>query len=154
MAEPSNPARSPERDSRTFRNDDGELRPLSEWFRGFANRNGIAPARALDFELCLNELLTNVIHYAYADRGRHEIRVFLEHDGEDLRATVEDDGRPFNPLEKEAPAIPASLDEAGVGGWGIPIVRAFADDLSYERREGRNRFTIVSRESRGSRKFL
>ena len=146
MIEPSKPAPTPERDARTFRNDDEELRPLSEWFRGFARKNRVAAARALDFELCLNELLTNVIHYAYADRGEHEIRVFLEWSRGELRAVVEDDGRPFNPLEKEAPAIPASLDEAGVGGWGIPIVRALADDLSYERRDGRNRFTIVSRE--------
>ncbi len=134
------------RASRAFPNDDAALRPLSEWFREFARDNRIEGARVLDFELCLNELVTNVIHYAYADRGAHEIRIFLEREGEELRATVEDDGRPFNPLEKEPPAIPASLDDAGVGGWGIPIVRAFADDLSYEWRDGRNRFTIISRE--------
>jgi len=130
----------------SFRNDDAELRPLSEWFRRFASDNGITGGRALDFELCLNELVTNVIHYAYADKGRHEIRVALEREGDELRATIEDDGGPFNPLEKEQPAIPLSLEDAGVGGWGIPIVRAFADDLSYERRDGRNRFTIISRK--------
>jgi serine/threonine-protein kinase RsbW len=132
--------------SRSFPNDDAALRPLSDWFREFARDNGIAGARALDFELCLNELVTNVIHYAYADRGKHEIRIALEREGEELRATVEDDGRPFNPLEKEPPAIASSLEDAGVGGWGIPIVRAFADGLFYERRDGRNRFTILSRE--------
>jgi serine/threonine-protein kinase RsbW len=132
--------------SRSFPNDDAALRPLSDWFREFARDNGIAAARALDFELCLNEVVTNVIHYAYADRGKHEIRIALEREGEELRATVEDDGRPFNPLEKEPPAIPSSLEDAGVGGWGIPIVRAFADGLFYERRDGRNRFTILSRE--------
>ncbi|HEX5856024.1 MAG TPA: ATP-binding protein [Thermoanaerobaculia bacterium] len=84
-------------------------------------------------------------HYAYADRGEHEIRIALEKTGGDLRATIEDDGRPFNPLEKEPPARPRSLEAAGIGGWGIPIVKAFADDLSYERRDGRNRFTILSR---------
>ena len=147
MPEPSRPSPGERsREDRSFRNDDAALRPLSEWFRGFARDNGIAGARALDFELCLNELVTNVIHYAYADRGEHEIRIALEREGGELRATVEDDGRPFNPLEKEAPAIPRSLEDAGVGGWGIPIVRALADDLSYERRDGRNRFTIVSRE--------
>ena len=133
---------------RAFRNDDAELRPLSEWFRKFARANEVPESRALDFELCLNELVTNVIHYAYADRGRHEIRVALESDGESLRATIEDDGRPFNPLEKEAPPIPHSLEEAGIGGWGIPIVRAFADELAYQRRDGRNSVTIVSRASR------
>jgi anti-sigma regulatory factor (Ser/Thr protein kinase) len=147
MPEPLRP--SPEgrsQASRTFPNDDAALRPLSEWFREFASDNGIAGVRALDFELCLNELVTNVIHYAYADRRDHLIRIALERENEELRATVEDDGRPFNPLEKEPPATPASLEDAGVGGWGIPIVRAFADDLSYERRDGRNRFTIISRE--------
>ena len=138
------------RESRSFRNDDAELRPLSEWFRGFARSNGIAEARARDFELCLNELVTNVIHYAYADRGEHEIRIALEKTGGELRAIIEDDGRPFNPLEKEPPAPALSLEAAGIGGWGIPIVKAFADDLSYERRDGRNRFTVLSRGKKGA----
>jgi anti-sigma regulatory factor (Ser/Thr protein kinase) len=72
--------------------------------------------------------------------------VAVEREGDELRATVEDDGGPFNPLEKEPPEVPLSLEDAGVGGWGIPIVRALADDLSYERRDGRNRFTIISRK--------
>jgi phosphoserine phosphatase RsbU/P len=138
------------RESRSFRNDDAELRPLSEWFRGFARSNGIAETRARDFELCLNELVTNVIRYAYADRGEHEIRIVLEKKVGELRATIEDDGRPFNPLEKEPPPIPLSLEAAGIGGWGIPIVKAFADDLSYERRDGRNRFTLLSRGKKGA----
>ena len=136
------------RASRSFRNDEAALRPLSEWFRDFARDNGIAGARALDFELCLNELVTNIIHYAYEDRGEHEIRIALERDGGELRATIEDDGRPFNPLEKEPPASPLTLEAAGVGGWGIPIVRGFADDVSYERRDGRNWFTILSRKGK------
>ena len=99
----------------------------------------------LDFELCLNELFTNIVHYAYADWGRHRIQVSLEHQGGEFRITIEDDGRPFNPLEKAPPQVPDSLESARVGGWGIPIVRSFADELSYERRDGRNRVTIVSR---------
>lgn len=133
------------RASRSFGNDDSELRPLSEWFREFARDNGFSGPRALDFELCLNELVTNIVHYAYADRGRHEIRVALERHGDEIRATLEDDGRPFNPLEKKVPPVPHSLEESGAGGWGIPIVRALTEDFAYERREGRNRVTISSR---------
>jgi anti-sigma regulatory factor (Ser/Thr protein kinase) len=145
MAEPLKPSlQERSRAARSFRNDDAELRRLSEWFWGFARRNGLAESRALDFELCLNELVTNVIHYAYDDRGKHEIRIALEREGGELRATIEDDGRPFNPLEKQPSDPPLSLKSAGVGGWGIPIVRGFADDISYERRDGRNRLTILS----------
>ena len=144
MPEPLKPSPGERsREDRRFRNDDAALRPLSEWFREFARDNGIAGARALDFELCLNELFTNIIHYAYEDRGEHEILIALEREGGDLRATIEDDGRAFNPLERQPPPTPSSLEAAEVGGWGIPIVREFADDLSYERRDGRNRLTIL-----------
>ena len=133
------------RATRSFRNHDEELRPLSEWFRDFASDAGLAGSRLLDFELCLNELITNIVHYAYPVKGPHEIRVTLAAEDGEVRATIEDDGAPFNPLEKEAPVHPDSLENAGIGGWGIPIVRAFVDEISYERREARNRLTIVSR---------
>lgn len=133
--------------SRLFRNDDAELRPISQWFRHFARASGLSESRILDFELCVNELFTNIVHYAYADWGRHRIQVSLEHLGEEFRVTIEDDGRPFNPLEKVPPEAPTSLESARVGGWGIPIVRALADELSYERRDGRNLVAIVSRGS-------
>lgn len=98
----------------------------------------------------MNELVTNVIRCAYADWGEHEIRIALEKKGGELRATIEDDGRPFNPLEKEPPPVPLSLEAAGIGGWGILIVKVFADDFSYERRDGRNRFTILSRAKKSA----
>jgi anti-sigma regulatory factor (Ser/Thr protein kinase) len=142
---PMSEAEQLSRACRSFRNDDADLRPISEWFRHFARANGLSEPRMLNLELCLNELVTNIVHYAYADWGRHRIQVSLEHQGEELRVTIEDDGRPFNPLEKAPPEVPDSLESARVGGWGIPIVRALADDISYERRDGRNRVTIVSR---------
>jgi len=118
---------------------------MSQWFRQFAADNGVRDPQALDFELCLNELVTNVIHYAYPDSRAHEIRITLEHERGVLRATVEDDGRPFNPLDAATPEPVGSLEGARVGGWGIPIVRALADEILYEHRDGWNRVTIVSR---------
>jgi serine/threonine-protein kinase RsbW len=123
---------------------------MSEWLRRFAAEAGVLPAQVLDFELCLNELVTNINHYAHDDAREHEIQITLERDGQELRATVEDEGRPFNPLEVEPPARPESLASARIGGWGIPIVRALADELRYERSGGRNRLTIVFRDARTS----
>src|SRR5262249_59839664 len=130
-----------------FGNDEAELRPISDWFREFARDRGLSESRTLDIELCLNELIVNVINYAYADRGRHEIRLSLEGDAGEIRATIEDDGRPFNPLEKDAPPIPDSLEEAGIGGWGNPPVRGLAHDFSYGRRHRRHRAHLTSREA-------
>jgi serine/threonine-protein kinase RsbW len=139
---PPPPAR---RESQTFRNRDEELRRMSDWFRRFAAESGFSEQKALDLELCLNEVLTNINHYAHQDSdAEREIRVALSHEGCRLEAAIEDDGQPFNPVEASAPANPGSLEEARVGGWGIPIVRALADEVRYERRDGRNRLVIVS----------
>jgi anti-sigma regulatory factor (Ser/Thr protein kinase) len=124
---------------------------MSEWFRGFAAEAGVLPARALDFELCLNELVTNINHYAHADARGHEFQITLEAEEQELRATIEDEGRPFNPIEAEPPVRPESLASARIGGWGIPIVRALVDELRYERYGGRNRLTIVLRDARTPR---
>jgi anti-sigma regulatory factor (Ser/Thr protein kinase) len=128
-----------------LRNADPELRRMSLWFRGFAGEVGLPEAKALDVELCLDELVANVVQHAYTDGGEHEITLTLEtHDGE-LLATIEDDGPPFDPRQAPDPERPSSLDDATIGGWGLPIVRAFADEVLYERRAGRNRVTIVAR---------
>jgi len=126
---------------------------MSRWFRQLAAEIGLDAARIDDLELCLNELLANVLNYAYsddrayADERIREIRVIAEGGASDLRVSVEDDGRPFDPRARASPETPGSLDCAGIGGWGLPIVRALAKDLTYERRGERNRVTIHAQES-------
>jgi serine/threonine-protein kinase RsbW len=95
-------------------------------------------------ELCLNEILTNINHYAHREsESEREIQVTLETQSRGLEATIEDDGLPFNPVEAPEPSAPESLAQARIGGWGIPIVRALADQVHYERREGRNRLVLL-----------
>ena len=129
----------------SIRNDDRELSRMSAWFRGFAADSGLPADRAADLELCLNELVTNIIHHAYADDSDHEIRIALERAPGELRTTIEDDGRPFDPLNSPLPEPARSLESAQIGGWGIPIVRALADHIVHERREGKNRLTFAFR---------
>lgn len=123
--------------TQSFRSDDAELRRMSEWFRDFARRTTFPLERALDFELCLNELMANAIQHGSAGPD-HEIRITLQDDAGSLRATLEDDGRPFDPLTLARRPGGETLESIRPGGWGIPIVRALADELRYERRDGRN----------------
>ena len=88
------------------------------------------PAKVLQAaDLALEEHMTNVLNYAYADTALHEIRVRLSCDGGVLYVEVEDDGRAFNPLE--APPVDTSipLEERSIGGWGIHLMRRFMDGL-------------------------
>ena len=88
--------------------------------------------------LVLDELLSNVVRWAYDDGEVHtiEVGVALEPDG--LLMTIEDDGRAFDPLAAPAPDLQAPPDRRPEGGLGIHFVRTLADRVDYRRVDGRN----------------
>jgi len=140
----------PARSAETFLNQAAELRRMSEWFRIFARGTALPSSRILDFELCLNELMQNWIQYGFPsetsrDGGAHRMHLELEYDGHWLQATAEDDGTPFDPRSASPRGAEEDLDSIRIGGWGIPIIRSFADELRYERLDGKNRTCIGMR---------
>jgi anti-sigma regulatory factor (Ser/Thr protein kinase) len=95
-----------------------------------------------DLNLALEEILTNIISYGYTDNREHEIRVSLSVQPGEVTAEVEDDGRPFNPLEAPEPDTAKSLEEKMIGGLGIHLVRKLTDGLEYQRQEEKNRLVM------------
>ena len=59
-----------------------------------------------------------------------------------LSIEIEDDGTPFNPLEKIDPDFPANVESAKIGGLGILIIRKLIDSIGYERKKGKNKLTM------------
>jgi anti-sigma regulatory factor (Ser/Thr protein kinase) len=124
-----------------LRNDIAELGRLAGWLQGFANR-GVSTDVSFALQLCLEEAVANVIMHGGARDERLEIAVELERDDGALIARIEDNGRQFDPTLVPAPAPATSLEDAKVGDLGIHLMRSFASDMHYERREGRNRLTL------------
>ena len=93
--------------------------------------------------IVLDDLLNNIISYAYPDEGEHEIEVRMDLSGERLTVIVADDGIPFNPLSVEKSDTDSSLEDREVGGLGIQLVRGFVDDATYQRRIGKNVNTLT-----------
>jgi serine/threonine-protein kinase RsbW len=87
--------------------------------------------------------LNNVISYAYADDNEHNIEVRMARTGTRLSVTITDDGLPFNPLSMKKPNIELSLEDREIGGMGIYLVRNLVDDVSYQRRIGKNVMTMT-----------
>lgn len=101
------------------------------------------PARALNaMTLALDEIFTNVVSYAYDDTDAHEITVRIDFAPGVLRARIEDDGRPFNPLDVPPVDIQRPMTEREVGGLGIHLVRSLMNRMEYERADRRNVLTI------------
>lgn len=115
-----------------------ELERFSQALTEFGQRHGLAPKLVHDLNLALEEILTNIISYGYTDNRVHEIRVRLCMQPEEVRAEVEDDGKPFNPLKAREPDTAQSLQERTIGGLGIHLVRKLMDGLEYQRQEGKN----------------
>lgn len=131
-----------ERITITLKNDLAELERMSAVVEEFGRRHRLAPTALFDLHLALDEVLTNVVSYGYDDTRQHEIVVRLALPSVDgtprIEVEVEDDGRPFNPLEAAAPDVNAPVEERPIGGLGIYLVRRVMDDLEYRRQQGKN----------------
>ncbi len=125
--------------SRTFPADRTAPRAAAAWLRTL--QTGLSPTRLADAELCLDELVTNVVRYAFpqSDRAERTLTVRVEGSPSELEITVEDGGRPFDPTAAPLPAMPHTLEEAVPGGRGLLLVRSIVPRLRYERRDGVNR---------------
>jgi anti-sigma regulatory factor (Ser/Thr protein kinase) len=126
-----------------LRNDLGELRQLGAWVSAFAETHGIPGSVAHAIDLALEEWLTNVVSYAYADQAEHWITVRLECSAGEARMTVEDDGREFDPLDRPPVDTTEPLETRGIGGLGIHMIRKLMDRVEYRRAGGRNILTMT-----------
>lgn len=100
-------------------------------------------------DLFLNEALANVMDHGGPTALEAPIQLVLSiassEQGDEATLTIEDGGKPFDPLAHTPRPIPQSLDEAVPGGLGIPMMRNLADDLHYTYDNNHNRLSFTVR---------
>jgi serine/threonine-protein kinase RsbW len=121
-----------------LRRDLAELAMLTECLEQFGERHGLAPSIVSTMNLALEEAVTNVIDYGFDDGDTPVIRIELAHEGGCFTASVEDNGRPFDPLQATLPDTQASLEQREIGGLGITLIRKLMDEVRYSRQGSRN----------------
>jgi serine/threonine-protein kinase RsbW len=126
----------------TVHNDLSELSRLSDFLAAFFTQTGLPADLVEDFELALEEVFVNAVMHGYPDGGEREIFVNIALEDGVVRLAVEDDGVPFNPLEAPLMDLDLPLEERGVGGLGIHLVKGVMDNLEYTRPKGRNRLVM------------
>ena len=100
----------------------------------------------MQINLAVEEIFVNIASYAYgSDTGEAEIRVEVLENPKAVKIIFMDRGVPYNPLEKEDPDITLSIEERGVGGLGIFMVKKSVDEMSYEYADEKNILTIMKR---------
>jgi anti-sigma regulatory factor (Ser/Thr protein kinase) len=129
----------------TLRNSLSEIARLPHAVESFGSRHALPTRLIFEVNLALEEIVTNVISYAYDDDADHDIVVRLTMQAGELAVQVEDDGRAFNPLEVVAPLLDVPLHERPIGGLGVHLVRKLADAVEYRRQDATNILVITKR---------
>jgi len=126
-------------------NQGSELARVAGCLDRFGAEHHLAREMVADMQVALDEVLTNVMKYAYTDNAEHKIQICLRVIDNVLEAVIEDDGAPFDPLAIRAPDVSAPLHERRVGGVGIHFVRNLMDEVDYDRVGERNRLVLRKR---------
>ena len=126
----------------TLRNQLSEIERLANAVMQFGRENKFSDKTIFDINLALEEVVNNIISYAYKDKDEHQITIHMELEDKDLVLKVEDDGLPFNPLEVAEPDINKPIEEREPGGLGLFFVRNLTDELDYKRDKDKNIFIM------------
>ena len=96
-----------------------DLALLQSWVDGLASKYAIPSDTKFAIDLCLEEVVSNVIRHGYRGEPDHPITVSFESPRESfLVFVVEDEAVRFDPVASpELPPVSAQ-DESGVGGQG------------------------------------
>lgn len=121
-----------------LKNDTSDLGRLNEVFNAFAAEHAVPTKARQQCLMAFDDLVTNIVHYAYDDEDEHQIDVTVELRAEALHIRIRDDGRPFDPFSQEDADTTLDLDERDIGGLGIHLVRSFMDASEYQREDGHN----------------
>jgi anti-sigma regulatory factor (Ser/Thr protein kinase) len=132
-----------------LRNELAELERLGPWIESWAE-DGVSSDTSLAVQLCVEEVVANVIMYGAPEGRSLEISVELERVAGMLVARIQDDGREFDPTQAPPPVMASSLEEAKPGNLGIHLVRGFANAIDYERRDGRNQLWLCFFETQAT----
>lgn len=130
-------------------NDLAELERVGRDLEEFGREHGLSAADVSAVNLAVDEILTNIILYAFPRREDHEVQINVRLEDDTLTLEFEDSGRPFDPVGMPEPDLEATLEDRPVGGLGIHIVRRLVDDMSYRRDEDRNVLTLTRRLTAG-----
>ena len=121
----------------------GELERLTAAVETLAEQDNWPAALTFKVNLVLEELVLNVINYAYDESG-HQLEVKLTCSEEDLVIEITDEGKPFDPLhDAPEPDMDSPVEERRIGGLGVYLVRTMTSAMQYRREDGKNHMTVA-----------
>lgn len=114
-----------------------EVTDVSEQVYAFCDKQGVDARRTYFLSLCVEEMVGNVVKYAFADDKTHFIDIRVLQKGDQLILRLRDDGIPFNPL-----SVPLGKEENIGKNIGIHLVRTLSHSMDYRYTVGLNNLLV------------
>jgi serine/threonine-protein kinase RsbW len=119
-----------------------ELEHVATFIEQIGEELGLDMELQMNLNLVMEEMVTNVIFYAYPEGTEANIELVAESDGKELTLMLSDQGREFDPTQKDSADMDVNPAERDIGGMGIYIVKNIMNKVSYQRLEGKNLLTM------------
>ena len=114
---------------------------LNELYRLNEFLDHILSKEDFQVKLIAEEVFANIVNYSDTDL----IIVNANYENSILTFEFIDDVFEFNPLLKEDPKMPESIEEAEIGGLGIHLTKELSDSIEYERKNNKNHLLITKK---------
>ena len=99
----------------------------------------------MNLNLVMEEMVSNVIFYAYPEGKTADIELQAESNGKELTFVLSDQGKEFDPTAKEDADPDVNPIDREIGGMGIYIVKNIMNQVTYQRLEGKNLLTMTKK---------
>ena len=126
----------------TFKNEENELNRVAEFMENVCEELQLDTHVAMKLQLAIEEMVVNVISYAYPKGTVSDISLTVEADGRELTLVLSDSGVPFDPTAKDEPDLDVDPMDRQQGGMGILIVKNIMNEVSYQRLGDTNQLTM------------
>jgi anti-sigma regulatory factor (Ser/Thr protein kinase) len=129
----------------TLRNNPADISVVRSALDRFGAEERIPGEVLIEMQVVLDEIVSNVIKYAWPEGGSHEFLVRLTIDDTTVGVEVVDDGQAYDPRDAPVPAPASSSRRRPPGGLGVHLIKQLVDFLEYERVDEHNRVSLTKR---------
>jgi serine/threonine-protein kinase RsbW len=126
-----------------IRNDVAGLSSVTAVMERVGAEHGMPEQSLFQLQVALDELVSNVIKYAWPEPNAHdiEIRITARHDG--VEVEIIDDGQMFDPRDAPKRDQPLPGQRPRPGGVGVQMTKQLVDRIDYARVGNRNHTTFT-----------
>ena len=128
-----------------IKNQISELEHVARFIEEIGEELGLDMELQMNLNLVMEEMVSNVIFYAYPKDVESEIELLAKSDGKELTFVLSDQGKEFDPTMKEDADPNVNPMDREIGGMGIYIVKNIMNQVTYQRLEGKNLLTMKKR---------